>query len=962
MSATDAEAKAIFLDALEHEAQGELARYLDAACGADGALRARVEALLTAHRNAGHFLGGTTDDGAEPSDERSESAFGPYRLLERIGEGGFGDVYLAEQRRPVRRLVALKVLKPGMDTRQIIARFEAERQALALMDHPNIAKVFDAGTTRQGDRETRRHGDKETGRQEVKERSSVSLSPCLLVSLSYPGRPYFGMELVKGVPITQYCDEHRLTPRQRLELLIPVCQAIQHAHQKGIIHRDIKPSNVLVAAYDGKPVPKVIDFGIAKALGQQLTERTLVTGFGAIVGTLEYMSPEQAEFNALDVDTRADIYSLGVLLYELLTGTTPLTRDRVRQTPMMEALRLIREEEPPKPSTRLSDSHDTLASISAQRQLEPARLTRELRGELDWIVMKCLEKDRGRRYETCSALARDLERYLNDEPVEACPPSAAYRLRKFVRKNRKWLTAAGAFALVLLAATGVSIGFAVKAMAAEKRATTALDGEAAERKQARAVLDFFEKRVLSALRPKGQEGGLGKDATIRAALDQAEPEIAAAFADQPLAEASIRNVLGVSYWYVGDWDAAMRQQERALELRRRVLGPDHHDTVGVMNDLGIIFHAQGKVAEAQKLFAEAVEVKRRLLGPEDASTLRSVNNLAATLAEQGEFAEASRLTEENWHIQQRVEGPESIFTLRSAYNLSIMWRHMGRFDDSRRLFEETLATLKRAFSPKHQDTLRVLAYLGELHLDRGDSAAAHPLFDEALAGQLKVLGPAHEETLMTRIDLADTLRVEGRLDAAHNQITEAIELNRRHLGNEHPQTLVAQAVLADTLRDQGRFTEARNLYEKTLSDQRRVLGPKTPEMQRLMIGFAWLLANADDPTVRDPARAVELAREVIKHSKGLADKWTTLGVASYRAGDSAQALHALTQAASLPPGRLRGVHGFFLAMAKWQAGEKDLAREDYRRAVTTLATESTGAVAARPFQTEAARLLGIAEP
>ncbi len=318
---------------------------------------------------------------------------GPYKLLQQIGEGGMGVVYMAEQEQPVRRKVALKIIKPGMDSKQVVARFEAERQALAMMDHTNIARVFDAGTTESG-------------------------------------RPYFVMELVHGVPITHYCDSNQLTPRERLELFIPVCQAIQHAHQKGIIHRDIKPSNVLVTMYDDRPVPKVIDFGVAKAIEQRLTERTLFTQYGVLVGTFEYMSPEQAEMNAFGVDTRSDIYSLGVLLYELLTGSTPIERIRLREAALGELVRLIKEEEPPRPSVRLSGSGD-LPKIAALRKTEPARLSKLVRGEVDWIVMKCLEKDRTRRYETANALARDVERHLKDEPVEACPPSAGYRLRKF---------------------------------------------------------------------------------------------------------------------------------------------------------------------------------------------------------------------------------------------------------------------------------------------------------------------------------------------------------------------------------------------------------------------------------------------------------------------------------------------------------------------------------------------------
>ncbi|MFV2070403.1 MAG: protein kinase, partial [Pirellulales bacterium] len=439
--------------------------YLDKACGDNPALRQEVESLLRASDVDDSFLEKPAADpnvlsptvDLRPITETAGSRIGPYQLLQQIGEGGMGVVYLAEQLEPVRRKVALKIIKPGMDSRQVVARFEAERQALAMMEHQNIARVLDAGTT-------------ETG------------------------RPYFVMELVKGVPITEYCDKNQLTPRQRLELFVPVCHAVQHAHQKGIIHRDLKPSNVLVCLYDGQPTPKVIDFGVAKATQQRLTEKTMFTQHGQIVGTLEYMSPEQAEMSQLDIDTRSDIYSLGVLLYELLTGSTPITKEQLCEVGFAEMLQLICAQEPDKPSTRLSESGDALPGISAQRKTEPKKLSLLLRGELDWIVMKALEKDRTRRYETANGFARDIQRHLDDEPVEACPPSARYRLRKFARKHRVTLATTAAFAALLIVGVVISTWQAVRATHAQREAkdnlvTATVAQQEAQEAEARAKQD-----------------------------------------------------------------------------------------------------------------------------------------------------------------------------------------------------------------------------------------------------------------------------------------------------------------------------------------------------------------------------------------------------------------------------------------------------------------------------------------
>jgi serine/threonine protein kinase/Flp pilus assembly protein TadD len=703
-------------------------RYVQEACGGDAVLAGRVEALLRAHDEDPTFLASPTKElgdvlGAPAADDPGTQV-GPYQLLRPLGEGGMGTVFLAEQTEPLQRQVAVKVVRPGMDSAQVLARFEAERQALALMDHPNIAKVLDAGTTPAG-------------------------------------RPYFVMELIDGVPITEYCDGARLSVRGRLGLFVDVCRAVQHAHQKGLIHRDLKPSNVLVTLYDGKAVPKIIDFGIAKATGQKLTERTLETQFGSVIGTLEYMSPEQAEPGQPDVDTRSDIYSLGVLLYELLTGTTPL--QPARGAGLLDLLRAVRETEPPRPSTRLS-TVEGLPAVAAKRGVEAKRLVGLVRGDLDWIVMKCLEKDRARRYETADALARDVERYLNLEPVEACPPSRAYRLRKFARKNRRLLLGIGAFVLLLTAATTVSVCLAVRATLAEQKADAERAQAVAERERAdeqaavaQAVKDFLQNDLLSqatTFKQRAPGGRPDRDIKVRTLLDRAGANIAGKFEQQPLVEAEIRNTLAITYDLLGEHAQAEVHAARARELFVRVLGPDDIRSVNATNNLANALKGQGKFDEARKLFEEVLQVARRAFGPDDPATLGALNNLANTLGDLGRWDDARSLHEEALEARRRVRGAKHPDTLQSMNNLAVALRNLRHYDEARKLQEETLQLQRTVFGEEDPETLGSMHNLALVLSLQGDVDGAIKLYEQVLDAQGRVLPAGHPARLNVIYDLA----------------------------------------------------------------------------------------------------------------------------------------------------------------------------------------------------------------
>lgn len=721
-----------------------------------------------------------------PTDLTSGIDIGPYHLLELIGQGGMGEVWLAGQRQPVRRRVAIKLIKTGMDTREVVARFESERQALALMDHPAIAKVFDAGSTPEG-------------------------------------RPYFVMEYVVGLPITEYCDKHKLPTRRRLELFIQVCEGVQHAHQKAIIHRDLKPSNILVTEVDGKPVPRIIDFGVARATSR-LSAGTMYTRLGEIIGTLGYMSPEQADSAGQDVDTRTDVYSLGVVLYELLVGSLPLDLDKLAYD---EVLRRLRDQDVLRPSTKVRTLGDKSAVTAQNRGADIPALSRQLRGDADVIVLKSLEKDRKRRYATPSELAADIGHYLRNEPVTAHAPSLGYRARKFSRRYRVALITAAAFALVFIAAAVVSIRQGIRA---NKEAAIA-----------RAVNDFLQNDLLGQANPTNQSKP-DPNLKVRTVLDRAAQRVERKFNQQPEVEVSIRNTIGQAYMDLGVYPEAQTQFERALDVDRRVFGEKDPKTLRTMSRLGTLDKLQGKSARAEQLLSGTFETQRRVLGPEHPDTLYTANNLASTYANESKYAQAEALHSQTLEIQRRVLGPEHPDTLTTMNNLGTDYSQQGKYAQAEALLTQTLEIRRRVEGPDHPDTLKPMINLASVYRYERKNIQAEQLYTQVLEADRRVLGPEHPSTVAAMQSIALTYSSEGKHAQAEQLFNQVLEIQRRIIGPDHPDTLKTISALASEYGEEGNNAQAEQLLSKVLEIERRVLGPEHSDTLITMTNLAY--ANA----------------------------------------------------------------------------------------------------------------------
>jgi eukaryotic-like serine/threonine-protein kinase len=776
------------------------AEFLDEACGSDADLRAELNSLLMLGDDlSDEFLNsplrGVLDREIGETGSASVLAVGQifaqrYELIRKLGEGGMGQVWLTEQVAPVRRQVALKLIKAGMYDAAIVQRFQSERQSLAMMDHPAIAKVFDAGTTPQG-------------------------------------QPYLVMEFVPGPPITDYCDQHKLSIKDRLELFIQACEGVQHAHQKAIIHRDLKPSNILVIEVDGKPVPRIIDFGLAKTTASQVGGASLFTQLGQFIGTPGYMSPEQVNLSGRDIDTRTDVYTLGVVLYVLLTGLQPFETKRREKPSVEEWLRQLREEEPPNPSTKVSGDKDTSSATADARRTEPKQLISQLRGDLDWITMKALERDRTRRYGTPSELAADLKRFLNHEPVIARPSSAAYRLRKYFRRHRVAMSV-GTGLLLVLAAFSVVQALQLRETTRERdRAKQQRDRADQERDRATRIAAFMSNMFKV---PDPSETR-GNSVTAREILDRAANDIGKGLAQDPDVQSQMLYEMASTYDNLGLHARAQELAQRALDARQSLHGTDDPKTLESMTQLGLILHMEGHDVDAESLDRRALADERRVLGSDDPLTLETADGLAMVLKSLGRFPEAEKLAREVVDSSTRRLGPEGALTLRAQNHLASILFYAGHASDAENVLRPALDIERRVWGPDHPETMKALAMLAISLHHENRFAEAESLYREVLTASGRVLGTEHPSTAIAMGNLASILADEGHSPEALKLQRQALAIFSRTLGPDHPSTLICELNLSRALRSEGQLHEAETMQRQILATEIRVHGPEYPDTQ-----------------------------------------------------------------------------------------------------------------------------------